>query len=75
MKDFVHWHLHTIYSILDGQCKIEPLVLKARQMGMKAIAVTDHGNLFALKAFFDACRSEKGPFGKVPKIKPILEPG
>ena len=72
MKDFVHWHLHTIYSILDGQCKIEPLVLKARQMGMKAIAVTDHGNLFALKAFFDACRSEKGPFGKVPKIKPIL---
>ncbi|MBQ3289369.1 MAG: DNA polymerase III subunit alpha [Kiritimatiellae bacterium] len=64
MSDFVHLHLHTTYSLLDGQCQIKPLVAKAKAMGMSALAVTDHGNLFALKAFYDECR-ENG-------IKPIL---
>ena len=72
MADFVHLHLHTTYSLLDGQCQIDPLVLRARKAGMKALAVTDHGNLYALKAFYDACRSKKKAFAEVPPIKPIL---
>ena len=47
MSDFVHLHLHTTYSLLDGQCAIAPLVERARRLGMRALAVTDHGNLFA----------------------------
>ena len=61
---FTHLHLHTTYSLLDGQCQIGPLVAKAKELGMKALAVTDHGNLYALKAFYDTCRKEG--------IKPIL---
>ena len=72
MSDFVHLHLHTTYSLLDGQCQINPLVEKARKWGMPALAVTDHGNLFALKAFYDACRSTKKNFEGLPRIKPIL---
>lgn len=71
MTDFVHLHLHTTYSLLDGQCAIKPLVKKARERGMRALAVTDHGNLFALKTFYDECRASKG-YGDLPKIKPIL---
>jgi DNA polymerase-3 subunit alpha len=71
MADFVHLHLHTTYSVLDGQCGIKPLVRRAREWGMPALAVTDHGNLFALKAFYDECRSKKG-YGDLPTIKPIL---
>ena len=72
MGDFVHLHLHTTYSLLDGQCQINPLVARARKWGMPALAVTDHGNLFALKAFYDACRSKKKEFAELPPIKPIL---
>ncbi len=72
MSDFVHLHLHTTYSLLDGQCQINPLVFEARKRGMPAIAVTDHGNLFALKAFYDACRTTKKKFSSVQPIKPIL---
>ena len=72
MSSFVHLHLHTTYSLLDGQCQINPLVERARKWGMPALAVTDHGNLFALKAFYDACRSTKKNFEGLPKIKPIL---
>ena len=43
MADFVH--LHTTYSLLDGQCQVVPLVEKARKLGMLALVVTDHGNL------------------------------
>lgn len=64
MSDFVHLHLHTTYSLLDGQCQIKPLVAKAKALGMSALAVTDHGNLFALKAFYDECRKQG--------VKPIL---
>ena len=71
MRDFVHLHVHTTYSLLDGQCGVKPLVKRAREWGMKALAVTDHGNLFALKAFYDECRAEKGYDG-LPPIKPIL---
>ena len=61
---FTHLHLHTTYSLLDGQCQIKPLVKRAKALGMKALAVTDHGNLYALKSFYDACRKDG--------IKPIL---
>jgi DNA polymerase-3 subunit alpha len=75
MADFVHLHLHTTYSLLDGQCQLSPLVLKARKLGMKALAITDHGNLFALKSFHDECFSDKkkvyGDFADV-HVKPIL---
>ena len=64
MSRFVHLHLHTTYSLLDGQCQIVPLVAKAKALGMNAVAVTDHGNLYALKAFYDEARKQK--------IKPIL---
>ncbi len=72
MNDFVHLHLHTTYSLLDGQCQIAPLVMRARRSGARAIAVTDHGNLFALKAFYDTCRTKKKKFAELPPIKPIL---
>lgn len=75
MGDFVHLHLHTTYSLLDGQCQIVPLVKRARSLGMKSLAVTDHGNLFALKSFYDECRSKEvkryGEFADF-RIKPIL---
>ena len=75
MSNFVHLHLHTTYSLLDGQCQIVPLVKKARKLGMPALAVTDHGNLFALKCFYDECRSKKektyGDLAGV-HVKPIL---
>ncbi len=73
MSDFVHLHVHTTYSMLDGQCQIVPLVKKARELGMPALAVTDHGNLFALKTFYDECRSRNGKvYGDLPPVKPIL---
>ena len=75
MGAFAHLHLHTTYSLLDGQCQITPLVKRARALGMKALAVTDHGNLFALKNFYDECRSKKEKvYGDLAGIhvKPIL---
>ena len=51
MSNFVHLHLHTQYSILDGASKIDELVVKASEMGMKAVAITDHGNMFGVKEF------------------------
>jgi len=64
MSGFTHLHLHTTYSLLDGQCSIAGLVAKVKSCGMTACAVTDHGNLFALKAFYDAARKAG--------VKPIL---
>ena len=53
MQDFVHLHVHTQYSILDGQASIPRLVDKAMADGMKGIAVTDHGDMFGIKEFFN----------------------
>ena len=64
MGGFTHLHLHTTYSLLDGQCGIVPLVAKAKSLGMTSLAVTDHGNMFAAKAFYDEARKQG--------IKPIL---
>ena len=64
VSPFVHLHVHTTYSLLDGACKVEALVDRAKKLGMPALAITDHGNMFAAKLQYDCCRKAK--------IKPIL---
>ena len=51
-SNFVHLHLHTDYSLLDGACEIGELTAEAARRGMPAVAVTDHGNLFAAANFY-----------------------
>ncbi len=53
-EDFVHLHVHSEYSLLDGACRLEQLCKKAKEQGQTAVAVTDHGNLYAAIAFYDA---------------------
>lgn len=64
MQDFVHLHVHTQYSILDGQASVPNLVDKAIRDGMRGMAVTDHGNMMAIKEFFNytqkVCGKAKG---------------
>ena len=55
MEDFIHLHVHTYYSILDGQSKIKNLVDKAVADGMRGLAITDHGDMFGIKEFHDYC--------------------
>lgn len=64
MAGFAHLHVHTQYSILDGASSIPSLVDKAKELGMEALAITDHGNMFGVKEFHNAA-SKKG-------IKPII---
>lgn len=63
-KSFVHLHVHSEYSLLDGACKVERLVKRAADLGMPALALTDHGNLFGIPQFYKAAKK----LG----IKPIL---
>ena len=60
MQDFVHLHVHTQYSILDGQASISRLVDKAMADGMRGIAITDHGNMFGIKEFFNYVNKKNG---------------
>ncbi len=60
MQDFVHLHVHSQYSILDGQASIQRLVDKAIADGMKGIAVTDHGDMFGIKEFFNYVNKKNG---------------
>ena len=53
MEDFIHLHVHTYYSILDGQSSIKRLVDKAVANGMRGMAITDHGDMFGIKEFHD----------------------
>ena len=53
MQDYVHLHVHTQYSLLDGQASIPHLVDKAVKDGMRGMAITDHGNMFGVKELFD----------------------
>ncbi|AGC68480.1 DNA polymerase III subunit alpha [Thermoclostridium stercorarium subsp. stercorarium DSM 8532] len=64
MGSFVHLHVHTEYSLLDGANRIEPLVKRVRELGMDSVAITDHGAMYGVIDFFKACRKEG--------IKPIL---
>ena len=64
MGQFTHLHVHTQYSILDGAAAIKPLLKRAKELGMTALAITDHGNMYGVKEFHDAAEKEG--------IKPIL---
>ena len=55
MEDFVHLHVHSQYSLLDGQSSISRMVDKAVKDGMRGMALTDHGNMFGIKDLFDYC--------------------
>jgi DNA polymerase III subunit alpha len=64
MSQFVHLHLHTDYSMLDGACDVEKLVARVRELGMPAVAMTDHGNIFGAVHFVNAAHKEG--------VKPIV---
>lgn len=63
-NNFTHLHIHTKYSLLDGFCDINKLVKKVKELGMKSIAITDHGAMFGVIDFYNACKEND--------IKPIL---
>ncbi|HTZ56497.1 MAG TPA: PHP domain-containing protein, partial [Acidobacteriaceae bacterium] len=64
MAEFTHLHLHTDYSLLDGACDVEKLVAHVDKIGQKAVAITDHGNIYGAVHFFEAAKARG--------IKPIL---
>ena len=64
MKGFVHLHVHTEYSLLDGASRIEDLIIRTKELGMNAIAITDHGNMFGVINFYKAAKKHG--------IKPII---
>jgi DNA polymerase-3 subunit alpha len=64
MSQFVHLHLHSDYSMLDGACDVEKLVQRVKELGMPAVAMTDHGNIFGAVHFVNAAHKEG--------IKPIV---
>ena len=63
-KPFVHLHLHTKYSMLDGACHIKQLVSRAKDLGMTALAMTDHGVMYGAIDFYKTCKDGG--------IKPII---
>ncbi|MBQ8208241.1 MAG: DNA polymerase III subunit alpha [Clostridia bacterium] len=63
-KDFVHLHLHSEYSLLDGACRITEIPERVKECGQSAVAITDHGNMYGAVAFYRACKSAG--------IKPII---
>lgn len=64
MSDFVHLHVHTEYSLLDGLSKISELVARVKELKMKACAITDHGVMYGVIPFYLECQKQK--------IKPII---
>lgn len=64
MSGFVHLHLHSEYSLLDGACRIQNIPKMAKELGQTAVALTDHGNMFGAVEFYRACKNEG--------IKPII---
>jgi DNA polymerase III subunit alpha len=64
MCDFVHLHVHTEYSLLDGASRIPELMARSKSLGMRAIALSDHGNLFAVPSFYQAAQEAE--------LKPII---
>src|SRR3954471_2178193 len=61
---FVHLHVHTHYSLLDGACKINRLVERAKALGMGAVAITDHGCMVGVIEFYNECKKQG--------VKPIV---
>ncbi|MEI7635344.1 MAG: DNA polymerase III subunit alpha [bacterium] len=66
MPEFVHLHLHSDYSLLDGACRLDALMGRLKELNMKAVALTDHGNLFGAVSFYQTCKNPRN------SIKPIL---
>ena len=64
MADFVHLHVHSEYSLLDGACRIKELVKRVKELNQSAVAVTDHGNMYAAVEFYNECKANE--------IKPII---
>ena len=64
MSDFVHLHIHSEFSLLDGANRIKDLPVRAKELGMKAMAITDHGVMYGVIDFYKACKKEG--------IKPII---
>ena len=64
MAEFVHLHLHTDYSLLDGACDVEKLCQRVKALGMPAVAMTDHGNIFGAVHFVNAAHKHG--------VKPIV---
>ena len=59
MTDFVHLHLHTEYSLLDGAVKVDDLVKHCKENGIDTVAVTDHGNMYTSLRFAEKCKKNK----------------
>ena len=64
MSEFTHLHVHTQYSILDGAADISKLINRTKEFGMKALAITDHGNMFGVLKFYNTAKKAE--------IKPII---
>ena len=64
MSDFVHLHVHSEYSLLDGACRITDIPRRAKECGHRAVALTDHGVMYGAVSFYRACVAEG--------IKPII---
>ena len=64
MGEFVHLHVHSEYSLLDGACRVTDIPKKAKREGHTAVAITDHGVMYGAVAFYRACKEEG--------IKPII---
>ena len=74
MKPFIHLHVHSYYSILDGQASIKSLVNKAYSDGMRAMALTDHGNMYGVKDFFNCVQKKnKSVKGEIKLLKATIE--
>ncbi|QIK54498.1 DNA polymerase III subunit alpha [Dysgonomonas sp. HDW5A] len=73
MEPFIHLHVHSQYSLLDGQASIQRLVDKAKGDGMKALALTDHGSMFGIKEFYNYVKKKNAPvFAEIKKIKAAI---
>ena len=64
MSGFVHLHVHTEYSLLDGAGRVKEILQRAKELGMNSLAITDHGNLYGIVKFYKAARTLE--------IKPII---
>ncbi|MDH6306801.1 DNA polymerase-3 subunit alpha [Parabacteroides sp. PF5-5] len=62
MEPFIHLHVHTQYSLLDGQASIDALIEKAQKDGMRGIAMTDHGNMFGIKEFYNKVKKKNSKY-------------
>ena len=64
VKDFVHLHLHSEYSLLDGACRIKKLIPRVKELGQTAVAITDHGAMYGVIDFYKAALKKE--------IKPVI---